>query len=154
MTDQIELHVDKAQKRLKKLATTIDSEIKTSKEARELHDFVQDEMLPVLDMLAHDIRSLAEIVMEHDESIAELGPDPTMTTILPEHAKEIVEHMEACNQLFEQMAANVKQSGVDTTPLQQRVEKGRALIDFIHSVTLSEDEDDDDDESIDENNEG
>lgn len=147
MSDSIELHVDKVQKRLKKLVSFLDNDISTGKEARELHDFVQDELMPVLVFLATDIRTLAEVVMEHDESIAELGPDPSMTMILPEHAQEIVEHIEACNQLLEQMVDNIKQSNVDATPLKQRIEKGKALVDFINSVTLNDEDSENEDDS-------
>jgi hypothetical protein len=146
MTDTVELHVDRAQKRLKKIVATIDSDVKTGKDARELHDFVQDEMLPVMQDLAHDIRSLAEIVMDHDEQIADFGPDPTMTSILPEHAKELVDHLEACNSLFTQMVETVQKEGADTSPLQQRIDLGKALVEFVHSVTASDEDDEIDDE--------
>lgn len=150
MTEQetVEFQVDVVQKHLKSLVKTIDESVKTGPEARELHDFVQDELLPVLALIAGDVRSLAEIVMEHDAAIADLdqsGADGTQ--ILPEHAEELKSHLTECNSILQQLVKNAQDAKVDASLFEQRIAVGNALIEFVDSVTMTlEDEGEDEQE--------
>ena len=140
--EAVVLQVDKVETDLVRIAKMIDEEIKTGAEARELHDFVQDELLPVVKLLASDIKSIAMIVMEHDEALAEMSEeeDSSGTQILAEHAAELVEHLTETNNLLQQLFEQSKMAGTPLTPLQARIEKGRALIEFVQSVTVEEEQ--------------
>lgn len=138
--EAVVLQVDKVETDLVRIAKLID-EIKTGSEARELHDFVQDELLPVVKLLASDIKSIAMIVMEHDEALAEMSEeDSSGTQILAEHAAELIEHLTETNNLLQQLFEQSKMAGTPLTPLEARIEKGRALIEFVQSVTVEEEQ--------------
>jgi hypothetical protein len=142
----IVLHADRIETELKRISKLIDNEVKTTVESRDLHDFIQDELLPLVGLLVSDVKNLAVVVMEHEQSLADIEMNELDTQISKEHADELLEHLEECNALLQQLFEQSKIAGTPLTPLEARIAKGKALIEFIKSATISDEDDDEDEE--------
>lgn len=141
---------------LKGLEATVEG-IKTEygTEGRQLQNFVQDHLLPVIRLLSGNLRKLAQVVDGHDselEVLAQSGMGGGFTQIMSEHAEELVEQLDETSSILEGMHQQIVATGATGEALQaaqamlERAKKGRALIEFINEVTMDGSEDDEDDE--------
>ena len=107
----------------------LDSDVKSGPDNRDLHNFVQDDLMPVLlkvtDMQSH----VVEFLHQHDERLADIE-DERGSQLMPEDAAMITGWIkEACK-----FISKVKTKGQNEKKL---IEDGQELIGMIDAMTLS-----------------
>jgi hypothetical protein len=136
----------KIQKYLNTLEQKLDRELQTTGEARQIHDLLEDDMLPLLRLVVGDVATVVVALEEHEEAIGELQEvvSATQSVLIPEHAEQLKSYIEETNSLLGSMLEQGKSMGLPLAPVENHIAKGKALIEFIDAVTVDPDSDDDD----------
>lgn len=119
----------------------IDS-LSTGQEARALHDFVQDRMMPILKAIVDHFQNLEGEVAYAMEAI-EQSTFSDRTQLTEEHATVLKAFIEESIAFVQQIMAAAEQAKApeeQLQPLRLHVEKGRGLVSFIDDVTLTEED--------------
>ena len=147
MSDETEgdvLKIDLVLENLDALAKKIDSDVKTDEGSRDLHDFIQDDLLPNLKMLAEDVRVCAAAVVRHEDAIADLEEDEGGSQLEQEDADKILAFCEKAVEVFKAQRAEAKKQSL---PIAQQlgdlIELGEAVIAGVKDLIVEEDDDDD-----------
>ncbi|MFA4971405.1 MAG: hypothetical protein WC683_02245 [bacterium] len=145
MSDETEgdvLKIDMVLENLDKLAKKIDNDVKTDEGSRDLHDFIQDDLLPNLKMLAEDVRVCAAAVVRHEDAIADLEEAEGASQLEQEDADKILAFVEKAVEIFKAQHAESKKQGLPiAAQLADLIELGESVIEGVKDLVIEEEPD-------------
>ena len=113
---------------LNAIHTKLDEEVETGVDSHDLHDVIQDELLPALCRMELEIAALGALLMDHDARLA--GVETGESQLTGEDAGRLADWIKKA------AAALAGALTVD----EKLLDEGKELIEWIASVTLEDDE--------------
>jgi len=123
----LQLDPDELHKELQACIASLDSEVTSGPDARDLHDFIQDKLSPLLLKLSETNIGVVEFLHQHDERLADIEEDRG-SQLMPADAEILIGWIKEASKLL---------SLTKTPKGKQLVEEGRELIGIIEGMTLS-----------------
>lgn len=124
--------------RVQACAAKLDT-LKSGEQARDLHDFLQDDFLPMIASTVDQMAKLTIVAMQHENRLT-LIEESDLVQLEPELVNSLVSHLEAVQQLLDEV--------YKAQPIPQIAELrkiNRELLDQLKEEMEGEDEDEDED---------
>jgi hypothetical protein len=132
MTDE-QFNPEKTLNDLKQCLSRLDTQVTSGEGARGLHDFLQDDLGPLLVEVQKNVLALAYYMGRHEDRLDSLE-DPG-SQLEADDGAALLEHLETVNAMLAQVNKTGKLPGVA-----ERIKKGEEMIELVRSITM-EDED-------------
>jgi len=120
---------------LRKLTSQLD-ELETGDQARPLHDFMQDHLMPMIATLQSQIATLTFYLGAHEDRISEIEAGEE-SQLLPEDAEELLRYLTKTVEIFE----SLDKEKLKLPGLKSLIEKGKELVEFVEQITLDAEDD-------------